>query len=152
MRIGIAGLSHETNTFAMEKNDSMDCVHARHGEEAISGVHPKSFIGGFVEAGQRDGVELVPAVAISFAHGGIIGREVFEQCRAMIRKIFFALRAKSTKITNLPLKTRKIFGALRAKKGTKSSIYPLKITKNFYALRAQKYFNLPLEIHKKMYL
>jgi len=84
MRIGIAGMSHETNTFAMEQNDSMDCVHARRGEKVISGAHPKSFIGGFVERAQRDDVELVPAVAVGFAHGGIIHAEVYEQCRTMI--------------------------------------------------------------------
>ena len=82
MRIGIAGLSHETNTFAMEKNDSMDCVHARRGEEVIRGAHPKSFLGGFLEiATQRNDVELVPTVAIGFPRGGIIGKEVFEECR-----------------------------------------------------------------------
>jgi len=85
MRIGIAGLSHETNTFAMEKNDSMDCVHARRGEEVISGAHPKSFLGGFIEvARRREDVELVPTVAIGYPRGGIIGKEVFEECRTMV--------------------------------------------------------------------
>jgi len=84
MRIGIVGLSHETNTFAIEKNDTMDCVRARRGEDVLGGARSKSFMGGFVEAAQRDDVELVPIVAIGFAHGGIIGREVFEQCRTMI--------------------------------------------------------------------
>ena len=84
MRIGVAGLSHETNTFAIEKNDTMDCVHARRGEDVLGRARSKSFMGGFVEAAQRDDVELVPIVAIGFSHGGIIGKEVFEQCRTMI--------------------------------------------------------------------
>ena len=46
MRIGIATLSHETNTFAVERNDTMACVHLRRGPELLSGVHPKSFVGG----------------------------------------------------------------------------------------------------------
>ena len=84
MRIGIAGLSHETNTFAVEKNDTMECVHVVQGEEVLAGAHPKGFIGGFIEAAQRPGVELVPAASIGFAHGGIAGARVFEQCLALI--------------------------------------------------------------------
>ena len=84
MRIGIAAMSHETNTFAAEQNDSMDCVQVRRGQELLSGAHPRSFIGGFAEAAQRSDVELVPTVGIGFAHGGIIHAGVFEQCRQMI--------------------------------------------------------------------
>ncbi|MFA6108465.1 MAG: M81 family metallopeptidase [Candidatus Latescibacterota bacterium] len=84
MRIGIAGISHETNTFALERNDRMECVYATRGEEVLSRAHPKGFIGGFAEAARQPGVELVPAVNIGFAHGGIIGARVFESCCAMI--------------------------------------------------------------------
>ena len=83
MRIGIAGLSHETNTFALEKNDTMDAVRVRWGEELLA-AHPKSFIGGFLEAIRRPDVEPVPTAGIGFAHGGIIGAGVYEQCRGMI--------------------------------------------------------------------
>ena len=84
MRIGIVGLSHETNTFAMERNDTMDKVHIKRGHELLGTAHAKSFIGGFAEAAQRDDIELVPGVGIGFAHGGIIGREVFLACRREI--------------------------------------------------------------------
>jgi microcystin degradation protein MlrC len=84
MRIGIAGLSHETNTFAAEKNDTMDSVRMLKGQALLDTAHPRSFIGGFVEATQRPDVELVPTVGISYTRGGIIGAQVFEQCRAAI--------------------------------------------------------------------
>ncbi len=84
MRIGIAGLSHETNTFAAEKNDTMESVRMLKGQALLDAAHPRSFIGGFVEAAGRPGVELIPAVGISYTHGGIIGAQVFEQCRAAI--------------------------------------------------------------------
>ncbi|HJP33844.1 MAG TPA: M81 family metallopeptidase [Candidatus Latescibacteria bacterium] len=88
MRIGIAGISHETNTFALERNDSMDSVGIRRGGELITGAHPKSFVGGFVEAATRDDIELVPGVGISFRHGGLIGRQVYEKCRREIIDAF----------------------------------------------------------------
>jgi microcystin degradation protein MlrC len=84
MRIGIARLSHETNTFALEQNDSMDCVRLEHGQELLEAAHPKSFIGGFVEAITGPGVELLPAVGITFAHGGLITARIYEECRALV--------------------------------------------------------------------
>ena len=83
MRIGIASLWHETNTFAVEQNDSMDTVHIQHGE-TLRRAQPMNFIGGFVEGAERCDVELVPTVGIGFAHGGIIHAEVYERCRDMI--------------------------------------------------------------------
>ncbi|MFT5086440.1 MAG: microcystin degradation protein MlrC [Planctomycetota bacterium] len=88
MRIGIVGLSHETNTFAMERNDTMDKVHIQRGQALLSTAHAKSFIGGFVEGAQRDDIELVAGVGIGFAHGGIIGREVFVECQCEIIDAF----------------------------------------------------------------
>ena len=83
MRIGIASLWHETNTFALEQNDTMDTVGIQRGE-ALLNVHPKHFIGGFVEGAKRCDVELVPTVGIGFTHGGIIHAEVYQRCRDMI--------------------------------------------------------------------
>ena len=84
MRIGVAGLWHETNTFALEQNDSMDTVHIQRGEALLTNAHPRSFMGGFVEAAKRPDVELVPTVGIGFAHGGIIHAEVYQRCSNMI--------------------------------------------------------------------
>ena len=52
MRIAIVGCSHETNTFALEHNDQPDagCIWAR---RCWPQAHPKSYIGGFVEAPPR---------------------------------------------------------------------------------------------------
>ena len=84
MRIGIAGLSHETNTFASEQNDTMDAVRVQRGEDLLAKAHPKSFIGGFVEAAARPGVELVPAAGIRFTRGGLIHADVYARCRDII--------------------------------------------------------------------
>ena len=81
MRIGIAGIVHETNTFAMERNDTMDSVSIQRGQDVITGAHPKNFIGGFLEGAARDDIELVASVNIHFKHGGIIGKQVYEECR-----------------------------------------------------------------------
>ena len=48
MKIAIAGLSHETNTFAVERNDTPESVIGREKEDLLS-PHPKSFVGGFLE-------------------------------------------------------------------------------------------------------
>lgn len=88
MRIGIAALWHETNTFAMERNDTIDKVHIKRGQELLSTAHAKSFIGGFAEGAKRSDIELVPGVGIGFSHGGIIGRDVFVECRRDIIDTF----------------------------------------------------------------
>ena len=83
MRIGIASLWHETNTFAVEQNDTMDTIHIQ-GGDTLRRAQPKSFIGGFVEGSKRGDIELIPTVGIGFAHGGIIHAEVYQRCRDMI--------------------------------------------------------------------
>ena len=80
MRIAIAGFSHETNTFAVEQNDSMQAVHLQSGQTLLDKAHPKSFIGGFVDAAASSQAELIPAVGIGFAHGGLIHANVFKRC------------------------------------------------------------------------
>ncbi|SVB79775.1 uncharacterized protein METZ01_LOCUS232629, partial [marine metagenome] len=50
-------------------------VNITRGPALISGVHPKSFLGGFIEGTTQDDVELIPGVGISFSHGGIIGQQ-----------------------------------------------------------------------------
>ena len=84
MRIALAGMSHETNTFAIEQNDTMDRVGIRRGQEMLDGVHPRSFVGGFVEGMEGSGAELVPIASTGFAHGGTVLAPVYEECRAII--------------------------------------------------------------------
>ena len=84
MRIALAGMSHETNSFAAEQNDSMECVGLRRGPEMLARVHPRSFLGGFVEGMEGSGHELVPIAGMGFAHGGTVLAPVYEECRAII--------------------------------------------------------------------
>ena len=84
MRIGIASLWHETNTFAMEQNDSMETVHIQGGDALLPQGHVRNFMGGFVEGINHPEVELVPTLGISFSHGGLIHAKVYERCHNMI--------------------------------------------------------------------
>lgn len=83
MRVAVAGMYHETNTFALEHNDKLD-AHLKVGDDVINKSHPKSFIGGFVEGMQGSGIEVVPAVEVRFHHGGLVHADVFEHYRDMI--------------------------------------------------------------------
>lgn len=83
MRIGIAALWHETNTFALEHNDRLDAT-VHEGQQIIAKAHPRSFIGGFVEGASRSGVELVPTAEVRYIHGGTIHADVFEHHRDQI--------------------------------------------------------------------
>lgn len=83
MRIGIAALWHETNTFAVEQNDTLD-ARVRVGAEILEDAALYGFIGGFREGAQAPGVELVPTVEVRFTHGGLISAPVYEHYRAMI--------------------------------------------------------------------
>jgi len=84
MRIALAGMTHETNSFAIEQNDTMDCVRVRRGHEWLEGTHPRSFVGGFVEGMEDSGHELVPLAGIGFSHGGTVLAPVYEECRRII--------------------------------------------------------------------
>jgi len=84
-RVAIVAFVHETNTFAIEQNDSMDWVQVQRGDALITKASKRSCIGGFTEVmAANSDVELVPTVGISFPRGGIIHSDVYEQCRSMI--------------------------------------------------------------------
>lgn len=83
MRIAILGMHHETNTFAVERNDRLD-VPTDVGDEIIANAHPRSYIGGFIEGATRPDVELVPIAHVNFVRGGLISAEVFEHYRDLI--------------------------------------------------------------------
>ena len=80
-RLGVCAVIHETNTFAIERKDTLESVSIKRGAALIETAHPQNFVGGFIEGAARDDVELVPGVGISFSHGGIIGQQTFEHCR-----------------------------------------------------------------------
>ncbi|MDQ1328435.1 MAG: family peptidase, partial [Candidatus Poribacteria bacterium] len=81
-RVAVSAFTHETNTFAIEQNDSMDCVHIQH--TLINQASKRSCIGGFTEVMVKSDVELIPTLGISFSQGGIIHAGIYEQCRDMI--------------------------------------------------------------------
>jgi microcystin degradation protein MlrC len=86
MRIAILGMFHETNTFALEQNDILDVPHTL-GEALIERAHPRSYVGGFVEAARRPEVELIPIGLVDFLagfRGGIITARVFCHFRDLL--------------------------------------------------------------------
>ena len=54
LRVGVVAFVHETNTFAAERNDTMDSVSITRGQAMLSRAHPKTFIGGFREVTTRN--------------------------------------------------------------------------------------------------
>lgn len=84
MKIAVVGFYHETNTFAVEHNDKPDAL-VHKGEEVLVQAHPKSYIGGFMEAAsKRLDVQLVPIAAIRFIHGGPIHADILEHYQKII--------------------------------------------------------------------
>lgn len=83
MRIAILGMHHETNTFAVERNDLYD-VPTNVGQDIIAQAHPRSYIGGFVEGASRQDVELVPIAHVNLVRGGLITADVFEHYQRLI--------------------------------------------------------------------
>ena len=70
IRIGIAGMFHETNSFAAEENDELTAI-VLLGEDIITHAHPRNFMGGFLEAARRPDVSFSqpPMSAFSTAAG-----------------------------------------------------------------------------------
>jgi microcystin degradation protein MlrC len=83
MRLAIAGYAHETNSFALERNDALD-ARVSEGDDILKS-HPKTFVGGFLEAaGNYPDVEVVPTLIVRPIHGGLIAAPVFEHYRDRI--------------------------------------------------------------------
>ncbi len=81
MKIGIAGISHETHTFLPDKTglDDFDRV-ARHGKDILETYRPtNSSIGGFIQVCEPAGVELVPIVYASGGVAGTVKDEVYDK-------------------------------------------------------------------------
>lgn len=76
MRVAIAGMFHETNTFAQEHTDTLDAT-INVGQAIIEKVLSKNFIGGFLEGMEGSSVELVPTIDIRYIHSGIVHADVF---------------------------------------------------------------------------
>ena len=84
MRIAVLGIFHETNSFALERNDDLSKVPVQIGQQVLDEAHPRDYIGGFAEqARKHSDVELVPIANVNFVQGGrggTISAEVFKQC------------------------------------------------------------------------
>lgn len=86
MRFAILGMYHETNTFAVEKNDTIE-LPIQLGQEVLDKAHPRSYIGGFAEVAQSAGVELVPIGRVDFTHalrGGLITAPVYHHFQDLL--------------------------------------------------------------------
>lgn len=80
MRVLLAGIVHETNTFA-EKRTDIDEFEAEglfRGDELLRLAGTNTVIGGAVEAAQDLGVELIPVIATSAIPGGLVTDRAFE--------------------------------------------------------------------------
>jgi len=80
MRLLLAGIVHETNTFA-EKRTDLDEFEASGfylGEELLGLAGTNTVIGGVVDTARKLGIELFPVVATSAIPGGLVTDRAFE--------------------------------------------------------------------------
>lgn len=81
MRFAAGGFSHETNSFALERNTEPDHFTVQVGQQIVERAHPKSFMGGFLEAARDAGAGVAPTVYVHPKNGGLVGRAAFERYR-----------------------------------------------------------------------
>src|SRR5688572_20982910 len=81
MRFAAGGFSHETNSFALERNTEPEHFSVQVGQEIVERAHPKSFIGGFLEAARGAGADIAPTINIHPTNGGLLGARAFERYR-----------------------------------------------------------------------
>jgi microcystin degradation protein MlrC len=81
MRFAAGGFSHESNSFALERNTEPAHFSVQVGEQIVERAHPKSFMGGFLEAARGAGADIVPTVYVHPINGGLVGRAAFERYR-----------------------------------------------------------------------
>lgn len=92
MRIGIAGLAHETHTFLPDKTGIAAFeADAQRGAGIVSAYHgTNTAIGGFIEVCEASGAELVPIVCASGGVSGIVTDEVYDKYVAEMTEGFAA--------------------------------------------------------------
>jgi microcystin degradation protein MlrC len=81
MRFAAGGFSHETNSFALERNTEPEHFSVQVGQEIVERAHPKSFMGGFLEAARNAGADVAPTVYVHPTNGGLLGARAFERYR-----------------------------------------------------------------------
>ena len=83
-RIGVGGISHETNTFSPVPT-TLDAFRARAyliGDAVVQqGRGTRNALGGIIDAATEAGATLVPTLFASAMPGGVVSREAFEHLR-----------------------------------------------------------------------
>ena len=83
MRIAIASILHETNTYRREQTQASDFRQAR-GEQILKSRGNATDIGGFVTACEKRGIEPLPILAVGAEPSGTIARQAYEGFKAEI--------------------------------------------------------------------
>jgi microcystin degradation protein MlrC len=80
MRVLLAGIVHETNTFAEKPTDieEFEANGLFHGDELLGLAGTNTVVGGAVEAAAELGIDLVPVIAMSAIPGGLVTDRAFE--------------------------------------------------------------------------
>jgi microcystin degradation protein MlrC len=80
MRVLLAGIVHETNTFAEKRTDidEFEANRLYRGNELLELAGTNTVIGGVVDAAAEYGVELIPVIGMSAIPGGLVTDRAFE--------------------------------------------------------------------------
>ena len=84
MRLFLAMLSHETNTFSNVPTNraQFEARHLHYGGEIVEVFRETgTCLGGMIEAAQRHGATLVPSVAASASPAGRVTRDIYEHVK-----------------------------------------------------------------------
>ncbi|MEY2966216.1 MAG: hypothetical protein RLY50_266, partial [Actinomycetota bacterium] len=81
MKFAVAGLMHETNTYAVPVSGYTTREHftVRHGEELLKYSGINTYIGGIIDECLRRGIEIVPLISAIAGPSGTIEAEVYEE-------------------------------------------------------------------------
>ena len=83
MKIAIAGLAHETNTYCRGRTEAKD-FHQLRGERLFVARGTETGLGGALKACDELGIEVVPVLFCDAQPSGIVARETYEEFKAEI--------------------------------------------------------------------
>ncbi len=83
MKIAIAGIAHETNTYCRGRTEAKD-FHQLRGERLFVARGTETGLGGALKACDELGIEVVPVLFCDAQPSGIVARETFEEFKAEI--------------------------------------------------------------------
>ncbi len=86
MRIAIGGIEHETNTYATESTGTtgLDDFHRLHGDAIFQIRGTRTFVGGFIAAGEAAGHELVPTFWAMAGPSGYIEATAYDSLKSAL--------------------------------------------------------------------